>query len=344
VRFAVFNHVPWPGGTTDAQVFQELVEQVQAAEALGFDSAWTTEHHFSRYGLASASLIVLTHLAARTSRIRLGTAIVIAPTRHPLALAEEAATVDVLSGGRLDLGVGTGNIMEIEAFGVPRDEARSRTREVVEIVRGLFDQPVYSHVGKYFRAEELTLSPRPVQRPHPPMFVAGTSQETIDWTAEQGLGFMTGVLPDTDTALGQRRAFFDSVRALGREPDPDQVPFFRYVYVGDSERSVRAETEAAITWVRRALEWMGACNFQGYTGTLDEWLEEGPDPSSSYDHFVASRALFGTPAQVRRRLHELRDDHGVTYFGGNFAFGTLPHAAVMRSMQLFADEVAGKLR
>src|SRR5262249_45677676 len=308
MRFAIFNHVPWPGGKTDSQIFEELVEQVQEAEALGFHSAWTTEHHFSRYGLAGASLIVLTQLAARTSRIRLGTAIVIAPTRNPLQLAEGAATLDILSGGRLDLGLGTGNIMEIEVFGVPREESRSRTREVVEIVRSLFDEPVYSHVGKFFRVEELTLSPRPVQVPHPPMFVAGTSHETIEWTAEQGLGFMTGVLPDTEQALEQRRAFFDTVNALGRQPDPDQVPFFRSVYVGDSERSVHAEAEPAITWVRRCLDWMTACN-QGHVGTLDEWLENGPVPSPSYEEFVASRAFFGTPAQVRRRLQDLRDNH-----------------------------------
>src|ERR1700687_5393010 len=114
MKYALFNHVPWPEGSTDARVFADLVEQVQRAEALGFHSAWTTEHHFSRYGLAAAPLVVMAHLAAHTSRIRLGTSIVIAPIRHPLQLAEETATLDVLSNGRLDLGIGSGNVSEVE--------------------------------------------------------------------------------------------------------------------------------------------------------------------------------------------------------------------------------------
>src|ERR1700738_2773001 len=137
MKYALFNHVPWPEGSTDAQVFADLVEQVQLAEALGFHSAWTTEHHFSRYGLAGAPLLVMAHLAAHTSRIRLGTGIVIAPVRAPRHLAEETATFDVLSNGRLDLGIGTGNVSEVETFGIPRDESRERMREVFEMVKGL---------------------------------------------------------------------------------------------------------------------------------------------------------------------------------------------------------------
>jgi alkanesulfonate monooxygenase SsuD/methylene tetrahydromethanopterin reductase-like flavin-dependent oxidoreductase (luciferase family) len=343
MKFAVFNHVPWPTGATDTQVFEEMVEQVQAAEALGYDAAWTTEHHFSQYGLASASLLVLTHLAARTSRIRLGTAIVIAPTRNPLQLAEEAATLDVFSRGRLDLGLGTGNPMEVELFGVPRSESRERTREVIEMMQGLFDEASYSHVGKFFRADGLTLSPRPVQLPHPPIFVAGTSQDSIDWSAGHGYGFMTGVLPDTGEALELRRTFFESAKAAGRPADPDQVPFFRYVHVAESEATARAEAEPAIVWLRRCLDWMAWRN-QGNAGTLDDWLRDGPPASESFDQIAETRAFVGTPEQVRRQVEDLRDDHGVTYFGANFAFGSLPHAAAMRSIELFAHEVAGKLR
>jgi alkanesulfonate monooxygenase SsuD/methylene tetrahydromethanopterin reductase-like flavin-dependent oxidoreductase (luciferase family) len=338
----MFNHVPWPKGTTDTQVFADLLEQVQVAEELGFDSAWTTEHHFSRYGLAGASLMVMTHLAAHTSRIRLGTAIVIAPVQHPLHLAEETATFDVLSNGRLDFGIGTGSAIEVDAFGVPRTESRERTREVLEIVRGLWTQPVYSHAGRFFNADAISLSPRPVQQPHPPIFVAGTSPETIRWTVDQGLGFMTGVLPDTDVALEQRRWFFDFAAEAGKAPDPDDVPFFRYVFVGESEKAVRREAEGAISWVWRCLEWM-AERSKGHAGTLDDWMDTGPPPRTTYEHFVEKRGLFGTPERVREQLRELRDEHGVTHFGANFAFGGLSQKLVLRSMRLFADEVAAKL-
>jgi alkanesulfonate monooxygenase SsuD/methylene tetrahydromethanopterin reductase-like flavin-dependent oxidoreductase (luciferase family) len=342
MRYALFNHVPWPEGSTDTQVFADLVEQVQLAEELGFHSAWTAEHHFSRYGLAGASLVVMTHLAAHTSRIRLGTSIVIAPVRHPLHVAEETATFDVLSNGRLDLGLGTGSPAEVEAFGIAREESRARLRELFEMLQGLWTRPVYSHQGRYFQADGISLSPRPLQRPHPPVFVAGSSPETIGWTAEHDLGFMTGVLPDTPAALDLRRSYFDLAAQAGRSPDPADVPFFRYVYVGESEEAVRRDTEEAIGWVWRCMEWMGALS-RGHSGTLDEWLRDGPAPATSYEAFYEKRGFFGTPDRVRGQLQELRDEHGVTYFGANFAFGCLPQERVLRSMRLFADEVAAKL-
>jgi alkanesulfonate monooxygenase SsuD/methylene tetrahydromethanopterin reductase-like flavin-dependent oxidoreductase (luciferase family) len=320
----------------------ELVEQVQLAEDLGFHSAWTAEHHVSRYGLAGASLIVMTHLAARTSRIRLGTAIVIAPLRHPLHLAEETATLDVLCGGRLDVGVGTGSPIEVEAFGVATEESRLRTREVVEMVKGLWTDSVFSQVGTFFRADSLVLAPRPVQVPHPPLFVAGVSPETIAWTAEQGFGFMTGVLPDTVGALRLRKMYLDAAKDVGHVVEPDDIPFFRYVYVDESEEKVRAEAEPAITWVRQCLDWMTA-RAQGHAGGLEQWLHDGPPPATSYEEFVEDRAFFGTPEQVLRRVRALRDDHGVTYFGGSFAFGTLSHASAMRSMKQFSTGVAALL-
>jgi alkanesulfonate monooxygenase SsuD/methylene tetrahydromethanopterin reductase-like flavin-dependent oxidoreductase (luciferase family) len=342
MKYALFNHVPWPEGSTDTRVFADLVEQVQLAEKLGFHSAWTAEHHFSRYGLAGASLIVMTHLAAHTSRIRLGTSIVIAPVRHPLHVAEETATFDVLSNGRLDLGLGTGSPSEVEAFGVAPEERRERLREMYEMVRGLWTQPVYSHKGRYFQVDGISLSPRPLQRPHPPIFIAGSSPESIGWTAEHDLGFMTGVLPDTRAALDQRRSYFDLAAQAGKSPDPADVPFFRYVYVAETEEAVRRDSEEAISWVWRSLEWMMTLS-QGHAGTLDEWLRVGPPPAMSYEQFYEKRGFFGTPDRVRRQLRKLRDDHGVTYFGGNFAFGGLPQERVLRSMRLFADEVAAKV-
>ena len=153
---------------------------------------------------------------------------------------------------------------------------------------------------------------------------------------------MTGVLPDTQTALELRRCYFDLAGKAGRSPDPDDVPFFRYVYVGDSEEAVRQETEEAIAWVWRCLEWFGA-HARGEGGTLDEWLKDGPEPAVTYEQFYEKRGCFGTPDRVRSQLRELRDQHGVTYFGANFAFGGLRQDLVLRSMQLFADEVAAKL-
>src|SRR5262245_29553518 len=151
MKFGLFHHIPWPEGAEQGRVLREAIAQVQHAEALGFHAAWLAEHHFSRYGLGSASLLLATHLAAVTRRIRIGTAIAIAPIRHPIHLAEETATLDILSGGRLDFGLGSGGPVELGGFNVDPDESRERFQEVVDMVRGLWTSAVYSHRGTYFR-------------------------------------------------------------------------------------------------------------------------------------------------------------------------------------------------
>ena len=153
MKYALFHHVPWTEGQTHEQVFEETTEQVQLAEELGFEAAWFAEHHFSRYGLAASSLMLATHIAARTSRIRLGTAVTVAPIRHPIHVAEEAAMLDVLSNGRLDFGVGSGGTVELDGFGISREESRERMKEVLDIVLGLWTSPVYSHKGPSTRSK-----------------------------------------------------------------------------------------------------------------------------------------------------------------------------------------------
>ncbi len=338
MKFALFHHVPWPTGASHGQVFRETSEQVQLAEALGFHAAWLAEHHFSRYGLASSSLLLATHIAARTERIRLGTAIVIAPIRNPLLIAEETATLDVLSDGRLDFGVGSGGPVELRAFGIDMDESRDRFLEVVDMVVGLWTAPVFSKEGRFFTVNDLSLSPRPVQQPHPPLYAAVRNPWSMARAADRGMQFMTGVLPDTAVAIRQRRQFVDIAAKRGKSPDASQMPFFRYVYVAESEEQARRDTEEHLVWVWECLEWQRLEG--GEDGrSLDDWLRSRRSPSVRYDDLFNDKAFFGTPEKVRRQIEAVRDQEGVDYFGGNFCFGGLPHAKAMRSMELFAKEV-----
>ncbi len=343
MKFAMFHHVPWPWGAPHDVVLGETAEQVQHAEELGFHSAWLAEHHFSPYGLASSSLLLATHIAARTSRIRIGTAITIAPIRNPVLTAEDAATLDILSNGRLDFGVGAGGQVELGRFGIDQQESRDRLFEASEIMIGLWTNPVYSHEGRFHTVKDLSIGPRPVQKPHPPMYAAVRNPQSVQRAVDMGMGYIVGVLPDTEVALEQLGGYLSLARGRGKPAQAAEVPFFRYIYVGESDDQVRADTEENLLWVWECLEWQRTQEW-GRPSDLDDWLRARQFRSVNYDDLYEKKAFFGTPEKVRRQIEGLRSEHGIEYFGGNFCFGGLDHAKAMRSMELFGKEVMPRLK
>jgi alkanesulfonate monooxygenase SsuD/methylene tetrahydromethanopterin reductase-like flavin-dependent oxidoreductase (luciferase family) len=181
MQIGLFHSIQWPEGSDQRDRYEQALTQACHADAVGFDSVWLTEHHFSRHGIVSDSLAVLGHLAARTSSVRLGTAVSVLPLHHPLRFAEAAATVDQLSGGRLDLGIGRGyQPGEFRGFGVDSAEKHDRFAEALDVLQRVWsaDGPV-SHAGRYWSFEDAYPQPRPVQRPHPPLWVATDSPDGL---------------------------------------------------------------------------------------------------------------------------------------------------------------------
>ena len=145
MKFGLFTHIPWPEGIEPKKVLDQTTEEVVYAEELGFHSAWVAEHHFSRYGLGSSSLVFSASVAAQTKRIRLGTAILVPPLHHPIKLAEDAATLDVVSGGRLDAGFGRGSAeYEYAGYGIDQAESQGRFQETINLLKGLWTTPGFS--------------------------------------------------------------------------------------------------------------------------------------------------------------------------------------------------------
>ena len=158
MKFGLFTHVPWPEGSEPQQVFRNTVEEIQYAEEVGFTGAWLAEHHFSRYGMASSCLVFAGHLAARTSKIRIGTAVLVPPLHNPIRLAEDTATVDVLSDGRLDVGFGRGTAgYEYRGYNMDRDESQERFQESIGVIKGMWTTREYSHKGKYYQVNSAHL-------------------------------------------------------------------------------------------------------------------------------------------------------------------------------------------
>src|SRR5919108_2386646 len=184
MRFGTYYFFQAPPWLTHADVVQREIEQMEWTEELGFDSVWLTEHHFIEYGLSVSPAVVAAAAAMRTRRVRIGLAAAILPFHDPIRLAEELAMVDVLSGGRLDVGVGRGNRpVEFEGYRIPQIESRERFEETLAIMVRAWTQERFSFEGQHFTIPEVRVIPKLIQRPHPPLYVVCVSPDTIEATA-----------------------------------------------------------------------------------------------------------------------------------------------------------------
>ncbi len=179
------------GDLPQAQVFREFLEEVEFAEELGFDSIWIPEHHFSTYGMLGDTLTLAAAIAQRTKRIKIGTAVILLPLQHPVRVAEQAALVDVLSDGRLLMGLGRAyQPSEFAGFGMDPAESRDRFAEALEILIKCFTEEGFSYEGQFWSAHDVTLFPKPVQKPHPPLYMAAVTPPSYELAAKAGLSIL----------------------------------------------------------------------------------------------------------------------------------------------------------
>jgi alkanesulfonate monooxygenase SsuD/methylene tetrahydromethanopterin reductase-like flavin-dependent oxidoreductase (luciferase family) len=337
--------MPWREGTSHQAVYQETLEQIDAAEALGFDAVWLAEHHFSPYGVCSAIFSLAAHVAARTSRVRVGTAVVVLPFYNPLLVAEEAATVDLLSGGRLDFGVGRGyQRHEFDGLGVPIEESRGRFVEALEIILGAWTQPSVCYTGAHYHVPEVSVYPRPIQRPHPPVWVAASvSPETLDFAAARGFPILTSSTAGPELIQRNFGLYAEALARHGRTRDGLDLPVNRCVYVAESARAAERDPEEPMLWVQHVLSQVGTPARNGsYPEAYRDWA--GRDARRTFDDLRRNTAIFGTPDECVAAIQRLERDVGLTYLMCNMAFGGLEHGKVLRSMRLFAEEVMPRFR
>jgi len=345
MKFAFFTHVPWPEGTDLQQIIAETTEQIQYAEALGFHGAWLAEHHFTRYSMVSSSLVLATHIAARTTRIRVGTAVVVSPLHNPIRIAEDAAMADLVSGGRLDVGFGRGSGgYEYSGYNLDPGESQERFQDSIKIVQGLWTTPDFSYASKYHNIHRLNLVPPPVQKPHPPIYIAATrTPATLDFAVSTGHSLCIAVVQDTADALDLCQRFVAKSHAAGFHRSMADIPFFRYFYVAETEEQARRDTEAKLNWVADIMQWRRFIKEGSEVyRRMDDWRRTRTELPASYDYLAQHRAIVGTPEQCVAQIKALQA-HGVEYFGCNFDFGGMEHQKVLRSMALFAKEVMPNL-
>ena len=349
MKFGLFMLPSWPEPDPKHQsrILGEMMEQIEYAEELGYDSVWLAEHHFTRYGIVPSAVAMGLHAAGRTKRIRIGTGVSVLTFQNPVFIAEETALLDALSNGRLDFGVGRGQVVyEYGNLKVDYNTRSERFSEILDVILGLWKHPGFSYHGEFYNIDDMTIAPVPVQEPHPPVFLAvSRTPESVSVAVDRGLPVLTSANITDAEALEIRSVYSAVCAEKGAQPLWDDMPYFRKVYVGEDEKSAIEDPREAVTWVydlngyRRTLKGGSEIYYD-----LDQWITNRPEDPPSYESRLKTTTCFGTPEQCVERIRRLRDEHNVHYFGANMSFGTLEHDKVMRSMELFAKEVMPAFR
>ena len=331
MKVGVLQFFSWPGrhGPLE-EVYARALERIEIMDRGGFDAVWLAEHHFTTFSVCPSVHMLGTLAAARTKRLRIGTAVSLAALYHPLRLAEEVALLDMLSGGRVNWGAGRGFAhSEFNAFGVPPEESAERFREAVEIVLKAWTQERFSFQGAHFNFDGIEVLPKPLQKPHPPVWMAATSEAAVDWAASRGFSILMDPHASMAELGAKRRRYTERMAAAGFSDAGRDIPMARLIALA----STAAEAE---TIARRGAQWL----VDAYAGPQHQSQKTmqaprtygGKEPAQYY---VDDVIIHGTPDSVVDQIARLREEIGLNY---------LMCAPLSReTFRLLADEVVPRL-
>jgi alkanesulfonate monooxygenase SsuD/methylene tetrahydromethanopterin reductase-like flavin-dependent oxidoreductase (luciferase family) len=302
MKFGLFGSAQANGrdlGPETGQGFRDWLDDNVEAEALGYGSTFLVEHHFTGWNQVSATLMLLTALAMRTTTLRLGTAVIVLPWHNPVLLAEQAATLDLISGGRFDFGVGKGyRHSEFHGFRIAPEEAEARFEEALALMTQAWTtRERFSHRGRFWQFDDIVVEPPPAQQPHPPLWVAAGSEASIRRAAARGFNLILDQYASAET-LGERIRIYRAERAAhGRAFDPMQVAVARQLYVAkdDADRRAALARQAALT--QRTVDVSRAPDARRGSHVLAYADKAGG---------TEQNALYGTPDEICAGLEALR--------------------------------------
>jgi probable F420-dependent oxidoreductase len=316
--------IPIEGG----HYYQDALEEVVRAEELGFASVWMEEHHSVVNHYWPSPLPVLAGFATRTSKMLLGTDILVAPFYHPVRLAEDGALLDIMSNGRFVLGAAIGyKPDEFALYGAELEKRGARFEEQLAIIKGLWTDGAVSFKGRYYQVEG-RLEPRPVAKPHPPIWIGGWGDITLRRAAALADNWIPGPTADLPRLLAGKKRFLENRAAAGRANPPAEWPVTRDVIIADTDREARELAERHIM-VSYRKEYAGG------------WKHPFIDASiaTDLDSLMQNRFLIGGPDQVRKALEPFVRDYGLTHLICRLFFPGMPHRHIMRELELIAREV-----
>ena len=307
MKFGMFGGARSVPGVDDGyhEGYSAYIDAVLEAEALGYYSNFLVEHHFSGMGQVSASLSLLSYLAAQTKTIRLGTAVVVLPWHNPVLVAEQAATLDLLSNGRFDFGVGKGyRYNEFEGFCIPIEESTERFEEAMEVIRKAWTtKGRFSHHGKRWHYDNIIIEPEPVQKPHPPFWLAAGRPESLRYAAQEGYNLFLDQFQTFEVMLERFQIYREAVLEAGREFTPHSVAVARGLLIANTP----AEREAAIAARIKSQEVMNA-----HGTSADKSVKSSMVSDPDLRKAATEGTLIGTPEEIIERLKSLERE-GVDY-------------------------------
>jgi alkanesulfonate monooxygenase SsuD/methylene tetrahydromethanopterin reductase-like flavin-dependent oxidoreductase (luciferase family) len=337
MEFGIFNLMNRRDRSqSPAQMIAQTVEQVQAAESAGFATAWFTEHHFTNYSITPSPLLMVAHVAPQTLRIKLGTAVVLPALYQPARLLGEIAFTDCLAEGRLVLGLGSGyQAHELLRFGITLEESRAATDEWLEFISEGLGKERFEFHGKYIDMPETPFAAPPVQRPRPPIWIAGNSPDSQARAAKGPYPlFVSGFGESNDTLVRIRAETEETWQAEGRSLSDLQFGTLRYCLVTDDKSEALAYAENARFQIR-----LSQYLRQGQTDIPDAWLPEEPYAGEMSPEDILAGNPIGDPETVAACLVDEITRVGTSHLGLFMTIGNTDHETAMTSIRRFGDEV-----
>ena len=316
--------IPIEGG----EYYREALDEVTRAEELGLDSVWMEEHHSVTNHYWPSPLTVLAGFATRTSRMMLGTDIVVAAFHHPVRLAEDVAMLDVMSGGRITLGIAIGyKPDEFALYGVELEKRGARFEEQLAIMKALWTQERVSFKGTYYTVDG-RLEPKPLTRPHPPLWIGGWGDITLRRAATLADNWIPGPTADLKRLLAGKKRFLENRQAAGRAEAVTEWPLTRDLIIAETDRKARELAEEHIMIAYRR-EYAGG------------WRHPFIDSSiaTDLDRLMEDRFIVGGPDQCIRQIRRFVTEYGMTHLICRTFFPGMAHGHIMRELELIAREV-----
>jgi alkanesulfonate monooxygenase SsuD/methylene tetrahydromethanopterin reductase-like flavin-dependent oxidoreductase (luciferase family) len=307
VKVGVLQFFGWRDRSISIEsIYERALERIEIMDKTGYDAVWLAEHHFSSYSVCPSVHLMGMHVASRTKRLRIGTAITLAAFYHPLRIAEEVALLDILSGGRVNWGAGRGfDPVEFENFGIPPNESADRFREAVEIVLGAWGNDRLTHEGRFHNYKNVEVLPKPKQGPHPPTWVAASSEGAIDWAADQG----PGILMDPHSAhdeIARKQRYYDkrSAEEAGtapRKPEADR-PIARLVALAETDAKAKSVAERGAAFFARYFPKEAVAGFRADKQIIDP-----------VDQYMEDVIIHGSPTKLIDELRRLEAEMPLDY-------------------------------
>ena len=344
------RHEDVPEHGSDLETFRNELELACAAEALGFDSLWSVEHHFTGYTMVPEAAQLLAYVAARSERIRLGTMVLVAPWHNPARMVGAVSMLDNLSGGRFILGIGRGlGRIEFDGFGVPMGEARGRFVEAAEIVLTGLEKGYIEYDGEYYKVPKRTVRPAPVRSFRGRTYAAAVSPESLRIMAKLGVGLLVmpqKPWPTLQAELAEYRGIFEEMHG---EPPPPPIVCCHIYCDEDEARATELGGHYIARYYGNAMKhyelagdhFAGTKDYEYYEQTARKLQHHGQEKAT---HWYADLHIYGTPDQCVDKIAHVKEITGCEHFLGQFSYAGIPYDDARRNMVLYSEKVLPRLK